>query len=108
MTSHKLDNSTGSIAGAAVVSDSQANARLAIGAGSNVRTMDPANIPLSSRVTKGRQVLKPVGGRASGADSAVPKGAAKGTPDSSRGERQTKPVVVDSVTLIWSDLAVDG
>ena len=55
LLAHKLDETTGPIAGALAIAAGQADARISIGAGSNVRTLDPTNdIPLSSRVTKGR------------------------------------------------------
>ena len=109
LTAHKLDETTGLIAGALVIGGMQANARISIGAGANVRTFDPDDIPLSSRITKGRRVLKP-----RTAASELPAPASDGgngsTPPApskrSRAARATG--LIDSVTLIWSDRTLDG
>ena len=109
LTAHKLDETTGSIAGALVIGEVQANARISIGAGANVRTLDPDDIPLSSRITKGRRVLKPrttdpepTAPADDGTDGSAPQAPSK----RSRSSRATG--LIDSVTLIWSDRTVDG
>ena len=109
LTAHKLDETTGSIAGALVIGAVQANARISIGAGANVRTLDPDDIPLSSRITKGRRVLKPrttdpepTAPADDGTDGSAPQAPSK----RSRSSRATG--LIDSVTLIWSDRTVDG
>ena len=109
LTAHKLDKTTGLIAGALVIGTVQANARISIGAGANVRTLDLDDIPLSSRITKGRRVLKP---RTTDAELPAPAGDGKdeSVPPApgkrSRASRTTG--LIDSVTLIWSDRTVDG
>ncbi len=106
LLAHKLDEMTGPIAGALAIAGGQTNARISIGAGSNVRTLDPDDIPLSSRVTKGRRILKP---QANGA--ALPEPADNGN-DGSAPAKRSRPSpatgLIDSVTLIWSDHSVDG
>ena len=109
LTAHKLDETTGSIAGALVIGEVQANARISIGAGANVRTLDPDDIPLSSRITKGRRILKPrttdpepTAPADDGTDGSAPQAPSK----RSRSSRATG--LIDSVTLIWSDRTVDG
>ena len=109
LTAHKLDETTGMIAGALVIGTVQVNARISIGAGTNVRTFDPDDIPLSRRNTKGRRVLKP---RTTDAELPAPAGDGNdgSTPQApgkrSRPARATN--LIDSVTLIWSDRTVDG
>ena len=106
LLAHKLDETTGLIAGALAIAPGQADARISIGAGSNVRTLDPDDIPLSSRVTKGRRILKP---QASGA--ALPESVDDGHGGSKPAKRsRPSPAtgLIDSVTLIWSDHSVDG
>ena len=106
LLAHKLDETTGLIAGALAIAPGQADARISIGAGSNVRTLDPDDIPLSSRVTKGRRILKP---QASGA--ALPESVDDGHGGSKPAKRsRSSPAtgLIDSVTLIWSDHSVDG
>ena len=106
LLAHKLDETTGSIAGALAIAAGQADARISIGAGSNVRMLDPDDIPLSSRVTKGRRILKP---QATGA--ALPE-SADGSNGGSAPAKRSRPSpatsLIDSVTLIWSDHSVDG
>ncbi len=106
LLAHKLDETTGPIAGALAIAAGQADARISIGAGSNVRTLDPDDIPLSSRVTKGRRILKP---QATGA--ALPEPTDDGNDGSAPAKRsRSSPAtgLIDSVTLIWSDHSVDG
>ena len=106
LLAHKLDETTGSIAGALAIAAGQADARISIGAGNNIRTLDPDDVPLSSRVTKGRRILKP---QATGA--ALPEPADDGN-DGSAPAKRSRPSsatgLIDSVTLIWSDHSVDG
>ncbi|MXZ25900.1 MAG: DNA topoisomerase 4 subunit A [Caldilineaceae bacterium SB0665_bin_21] len=106
LLAHKLDETTGSIAGALAIAAGQADARISIGSGSNVRTLDPDDVPLSSRVTKGRRILKP---QATGA--ALPEPADDDNDGSAPAKRSLpSPAtgLIDSVTLIWSDHSVDG
>ena len=106
LLAHKLDETTGPIAGALAIAAGQVDARISIGAGSNVRTLDSDDIPLSSRVTKGRRILKL---EATGA--ALPEPAGDGN-DGSMPAKRSRPSsatgLIDSVTLIWSDHSVDG
>ena len=106
LLAHKLDETTGPIAGALAIAVGQVDARISIGAGSHVRTLDPDDIPLSSRVTKGRRILKP-----QAPDAALPEPADDGK-DGSAPAKRSRPSptsgLIDSVTLIWSDHSVDG
>ena len=106
LLAHKLDKTTGPIAGALAIAAGQAAARISIGAGSNVRTLDPDDIPLSSRVTKGRRILKP---QAAGAALPEPAGdGIDGSTPAKRSRSSSATGLIDSVTLIWSDHSVDG
>lgn len=106
LLAHKLDKTTGPIAGALAIAAGQSDARISIGAGSNVRTLDPNDVPLSSRVTKGRRILKP-----QATDVARPEPADDGNAGRAPAKRSPpSPAtgLIDSVTLIWSDHSVDG
>ena len=105
LLAHKLDETTGPIAGALAIAAGQADAHISIGAGSNIRTLDPDDVPLSSRVTKGRRILKPQ------VTAALPEPADDGNDGSAPAKRSRPPPatgLIDSVTLIWSDHSVDG
>ncbi|MDE0673347.1 MAG: DNA topoisomerase 4 subunit A [Caldilineaceae bacterium SB0662_bin_9] len=109
LTAHKLDKTTGLIAGALVIGAVQANARISIGAGANIRTFDPDDIPLSRRNTKGRRVLKP---RTTDSELSAPAGDGNDGSTPQTPDKRSRPAratgLIDSVTLIWSDRTVDG